>query len=575
MTQPPANSDRRSLFVAVFVAIGIVGYLALAKGGGTNVQIGGTCVSMNVAASQEKSALFTDLAKAFSQGHRTADGRCIEVKVQQVPSGAAEKALARGWDDKTDGPRPDVWSPAATSWIVLLRQHRSSLDFAGGLVAEDAPSLLQSPLVIAMPRPMAEALGWPRREIGWSDVLQLASDPSGWGSRGHAEWGDFRLAKTNPNISTSGLHALIGTYFAATGRSSDLTSADLTDPRVIAFVKGVESGVVHYGDTVSTFVRHLRTADEKGAALSYVSAIAIEEKQVWDYNRGDAGGRPSMPLVAIYPKEGTLVADHPYAILNAPWVDDQKRAIANSFLEYLRSMDAQRVFLSAGFRDAQGKPSPDITQAVGLLPDEPKLVIRPPAPPVLEQLQRSWSDVRKRARVLLVLDVSGSMQGTKIDLMKQASVDALDQFADDDEVGLRTFASSVVDLMPVAPIGPHRQELKREIASLVAGGGTALFSSTRSSARLMRDAMERSRINAVLLLTDGRNEDGDRDLDALLRELNVEDEHRLVRVFTIGYGADADKDTLKKIADASRANFYDATNPATINKVFTDVVSNF
>jgi len=167
------------------------------------------------------------------------------------------------------------------------------------------------------------------------------------------------------------------------------------------------------------------------------------------------------------------------------------------------------------------------------------------------------------------------MQGTKIDLMKQASVDALDQFADDDEVGLRTFASSVVDLMPVAPIGPHRQELKREIASLAAGGGTALFSSTRSSARLMRDAMERSRINAVLLLTDGRNEDGDRDLDGLLRELNVEDEHRLVRVFTIGYGADADKDTLKKIADASRANFYDATNPATINKVFTDVVSNF
>ena len=145
------------------------------------------------------------------------------MKVQQAASGAAEKALARGWDDKTDGPRPDVWSPAATSWIVLLRQHRSSLDFAGGLVAEDAPSLLQSPLVIAMPRPMAEALGWPRREIGWSDVLQLASDPSGWGSRGHAEWGDFRLAKTNPNISTSGLHALIGTYFAATGRSSDLT----------------------------------------------------------------------------------------------------------------------------------------------------------------------------------------------------------------------------------------------------------------------------------------------------------------------------------------------------------------
>jgi len=52
----------------------------------------------------------------------------------------------------------------------------------------------------------------------------------------------------------------------------------------------------------------------------------------------------------------------------------------------------------------------------------------------------------------------------------------------------------------------------------------------------MREGIDRSRINAVLLLTDGRNEDGERDLDGLLRELTSEDEHRIVRVFTIGYG---------------------------------------
>src|SRR2546423_8576120 len=204
MYQGRTSNDRRSLFLAVFVAIGIVGFLALRTGGGTNVPIAGSCAGLNVAASQEKSALFADLAKAFNQTHKTTDGRCIEVKVQQVASGTAEKALARGWDEKTDGTRPDVWSPAATSWIVLLRQHRSSLDFGSGLAPENPPSLLQSPLVIAMPRPMAEALGWPRRPIGWADVLQLARDSSGWGSRGHPAWGDFRPGKTNPNITTPG-----------------------------------------------------------------------------------------------------------------------------------------------------------------------------------------------------------------------------------------------------------------------------------------------------------------------------------------------------------------------------------
>ena len=121
----------------------------------------------------------------------------------------------------------------------------------------------------------------------------------------------------------------------------------------------------------------------------------------------------------------------------------------------------------------------------------------------------------------------------------------------------------------------QRDQLKTKIAGLVASGGTALYSTARVSATYMRGAIDPTRINAVLLLTDGRNEDGDRDLDQLLRDLQTEDEQRVVRVFTIGYGADADRETLKKIADASRANFYDATNPATINKVFTDVVSNF
>ena len=124
-------------------------------------------------------------------------------------------------------------------------------------------------------------------------------------------------------------------------------------------------------------------------------------------------------------------------------------------------------------------------------------------------------------------------------------------------------------------VSRQRDQLKAKIAGLVASGGTALYSTARVSATYMRGAIDPTRINAVLLLTDGRNEDGDRDLDQLLRDLQTEDEQRVVRVFTIGYGADADRETLKKIADASRANFYDATNPATINKVFTDVVSNF
>ena len=61
-----------------------------------------------------------------------------------------------------------------------------------------------------------------------------------------------------------------------------------------------------------------------------------------------------------------------------------------------------------------------------------------------------WAEQRKSARVLLVLDVSGSMSEvadqetgeTRLDLAKRAAIEALDQFKDEDEVGLRIFTTN-------------------------------------------------------------------------------------------------------------------------------------
>ena len=132
------------------------------------------------------------------------------------------------------------------------------------LVPDELPTIAYSPLVIAMPRPMAEALGWPDAELGWSDLFDLAQDPDGWGAYGHPDWGAFKLGKTNPNYSTSGLNSLVGTYFAATGLSSDLSLQKIEEPKVQEFVGGVESAVVHYGDISLTFLSNLQRADDQG-----------------------------------------------------------------------------------------------------------------------------------------------------------------------------------------------------------------------------------------------------------------------------------------------------------------------
>lgn len=569
------RTSRAGLGVAIGAAIVLIlAYRGLTPSPGSTPPCGPEPVVLVVVASQEKSTLLKELADGYRAQNPSVGGRCIDVRLVSKASGDAEQALARGWDEKTDGARPDVWSPASSAWLTLLRQHRATRD-ATGIVAEKNPSLMRSPLVLAMPVKMAEALGWPNASLGWSDVLALAQDPTGWARQGHPEWGRFRLGKTNPMVSTSGLHALVASFFAATGRAADLTEADVTDPNVIAFVKGIESSVVHYGETVSTFTRNLRKADERGAALSYVSAIAIEEKQVWDYNEGPGGVRPAMPLAAIYPKEGTLVADHPYALLNAPWIDDMKRAAAAAFLRYLESAGPQERFRAAGFRDHEGRGGPQLALANGLIPAGATIVIEPPSPNVLARIQERWDEVRKRARILMVLDVSGSMAGSKLDLMKAAALTALDHFAPDDELGVWSFDSVSRELAAIGPVAQQRDLARQRIGQAVASGSTALYATTRASVQHLRARLSPDRINAVIFLTDGKNEHADRDLDGLLVYLASEDEEHRVRVFTIGYGQDADQATLKRIAEASRGAFYDASTPQTIERVFRDVVSNF
>ena len=94
----------------------------------------------------------------------------------------------------------------------------------------------------------------------------------------------------------------------------------------------------------------------------------------------------------------------------------------------------------------------------------------------------------------------------------------------------------------------------------------------------MKKGYDNSRINAIVLLTDGRNEDDFNDLNATLSALRAGSEGQSsqpIRLFTIAYGKDADTAILKRLAEATNANSYDASDPLSVAKVFTAVISNF
>ena len=82
---------------------------------------------------------------------------------------------------------------------------------------------MRTPLVIAMWEPMARALGYPRRKLGFADVLRLATSGKGWAAFGKPEFGAFKLVHTSPDFSTSGLSFVVAEYYAATGKKEWLT----------------------------------------------------------------------------------------------------------------------------------------------------------------------------------------------------------------------------------------------------------------------------------------------------------------------------------------------------------------
>ncbi|HEX9095827.1 MAG TPA: substrate-binding and VWA domain-containing protein [Candidatus Dormibacteraeota bacterium] len=546
------------------------------------------CLTLVVASSQEKSTLLTQIAADYVRSHPAVDGQCVAIQVTRQASGSAEQALARGWDARTDGPRPDIWSPASTTWSVLLSDHLNARG-KPNLVPDGTPILFKSPLVIGMPKPMAVALGWPDKALGWSDILQLARDRVGWGRYGHPDWGVFKLGKTNPMISTSGLHALIGTYFAASGRSSDLTEGALADPAVVDFVRGVEASVEHYGDSVSTFLLNLQAADDANRALSYVSAVAMEEKEVWDYNKGNPladptrtgeHAAPRVPLVAIYPKEGTIAADHPFVILRAPWVTDAKQRAAQAFLSFLHAPTQQLRFQAVGFRDQSGRPGPEISPSNGLQPEQPSAYLQPPAAPVIEAMQQAWTGLRKRARILVLLDVSRATSGADVRQLRNSLGAGLSELAPDDLVSCWEFASQLSGDLPYrqvlgfAPVATNASLMETRVATLQpTDRPAALYRAIRSGLDAVRNDADPTRINAMVVITNGRSTDtSDSDLSSLLRELLDASESSSVHVFLVAYGKSPDGRTLSQIARAARGATYDAGSPG---GVFTAVISNF
>lgn len=522
-------------------------------------------VSLTFTYGSEKEDWIKDVTAAFNAAdHRLADGRTITVEAIPMGSGDCIDELLQ------ESRHADLTSPASAAFIKL--GNAESRAKSGKDLVPSTENLVLSPVVIAMWKPMAEALGYGKKPLGWSDILALARDNRGWSAHGHPEWGPFRFGHTSPESSNSGLISILAEVYAATGKKNGLTVADVGEPKTAQFVSGIEQSVVHYGSSTGFFSKKMFVNGPQ-----YLSAAVMYENMVIESYT--PAYQVPFPIVAIYPKEGTFWSDHPVGVVDRPWVTPDKREAAKIYIDYLLAAPQQSKAIPYGFRPgAVDVPvAAPVDVAHGVDPKEPLTTLEVPQPDVMHAILSLWHAQKKHANITLVFDRSGSMnEEHKMENARAAALQLVDDLGDDDQFSLLAFSSKSAWALKRVAMRDGRQNAKSAIGSLYASGGTALYDSIAEAydAHLQSSEQDTEKISAIVVLTDGEDTDSALALDQLVQRIRFDNERHTIRVFTIAYGSDAKKDVLQRIADATQAKFY-AGNQQNIRQVLREIATFF
>ena len=315
-----------------------------------------------------------------------------------------------------------VW-PASSIWL--------SLGDTQGIVSR-TESIMASPVVFALKKPLAEQLGWIGRDVFVEEILTAA------------EAGQISYMTTSATQSNSGAMAYLGYLYAFAGQPQVLTSEMLHDPAVIEpttrLLQRVDRTAGASGYLGELFVKQYDNFD--GMVNNESAVITANKKLV-------AQGKD--PLYVIYPVDGSAIADWPLGFIDRE--DEAKSAFFDKLQEYVLSPDFQAQLLAAGRRTGLDLRPAGADPAV-FNPDwgiDLNRVIQPitvpPPEVVLEALVLYQTEFRKPSFTVYCLDFSGSMEGDG----EEELTDAMEILLDPDLAARYMLQPSPRDVTVVLP----------------------------------------------------------------------------------------------------------------------------
>ncbi|WP_026118212.1 substrate-binding domain-containing protein [Nocardiopsis salina] len=520
----------------------------------------GSQLDLDVAVVPEMAPAVQAVAEGFNEEENTVDGQCVRVDVRQADP--ADVAYAITGSGATMGDtESDVWIPDSSVWPRMVQGEAGD-----AIITETGTSLARSPLVMAELEEYADDSS----KSSWEDVVPT-------GAPGEDQ--DRTVRVVDPVRSSTGLGTLYLLHGALREASDD---ADAFNAQMTAALQSLHQGA---------------SADEEAAFLALSGGDAespplmvMSEQAVWRYNTLHS----ESPAQAGY-LDSTYYLDYPYVVRSE---ESAVTRAAEEFRSAVRADENQEHFLREGFRDTDDTMDSDVlTGDAGFQEDVPD-ELPVPSEGSIDELTRSWTQLKMDSRVLTVVDVSGSMLAevpgtgmTRMQVTGAAADDGLDMFTPTSELGLWEFSTDVNDglhhqeLAPVRELQAtddggteHRDVIAQELDGLepLPDGDTALYETYLAAYEEMSRTYRPDRTNVILMLTDGDNDHpGGMELDELLDGIDeLSSSSRPIPIITIAFGPEVqDVEPLQEIAAATGGAAYRTEDPREIGDIFVQAFS--
>ncbi|NUU23343.1 MAG: solute-binding protein [Streptomycetaceae bacterium] len=467
-------------------------------------------------------------------------------------------------------PAPDLWIADSS---MRLQEAAAALGDRNPYPLTGVPVAF-TPLVVAVPEPVASAQKWFERPPDWPTLLNRIDDRT---------LPKFTVSSTR---TTEGLLGVVAVSAAMARANADPTVAAM---KTFAF----RSNITDAETPAAALLAKSSGMGDGRQILDEVGAFVVTEQALWQYD----SEHPVVPYVPLYPS-GTLVqADFPAVLSQAAAADKGTAERVNEVVNALRSPDGVKAVTAAGFRGPDQQPPASPAPTVRFAPPTPMTAPQGDLSQVAKMVQ-AWSDYKPMPfRVLILVDGSGSMNEpvkgkggkTKADIMRESSVETTQLLGRTTEVGIRDFAVSPTQKGPWVervPLGALEQRVGADTRKEVVvktltgftpenGAGTPLYRTVLDAVADAQKQYNAAAFNQIFLLTDGKDEDTPFSMSkqAFLTQLQkLQNPQKPLPIFAVGYGANADMATLTDIAKTTGGLAVPSSDPGDLIKAIAQIL---